>query len=353
MMKFKRLTAILSLFALMLSLCCGCSRSEKYSASFVDTFDTVITLYGYTADATKFNEYAKLCHTEFQYYNQLFDIYNDYEGVNNLKTINDNAGGDPVFVSSDIVDLLTAAKTYYKNTNGKVNVAMGSVLSIWHNYREKGLETPAEAALPSMSILSAASNTTDINDIEIDASASTVRLAQSGMSLDVGAIAKGYACQKVAMKLKDSGFESFVISAGGNVYACGYPLDTGATKWSIGIQNPDTTGSAAVVDTLLVSDMAVVTAGGYQRYYTVDGVNYCHIIDPETLMPCNKYLSVTVIADNSAFADFMATTLYLTDYEEGLELCRKLGVEALWITDSGQKLVSDGYFDYSSEAASN
>ncbi len=343
-----RVTAlVLSAVLVMLALC-SCKKTEKFSGSFMDTFDTVITLSGYTADATAFNEYAAACHTSFLHYHELFDIYNDYPGINNIKTINDNAGKEPVKVDAAIIDLIEDAVEYCRQTNGKVNIAMGSVLAVWHNYRERALADPQSAAVPSKAILTAASGSMDINDIVIDKNNGTVFLNDPGLRLDVGAIAKGYACQKVAEELKRLGFENFVINAGGNVYASGKPDESGAGNWSVGVKNPDTSGMASTVDSLSVTDAAVVTAGGYQRYYTVDGKDYCHIIDPETLMPADQYLSVTVIAPDSALADFMATTLYLTDYEEGVILCRRMGVDALWITSSGQMLFTDGYLDYSS-----
>lgn len=345
----KRLLAAFICAMMVIFSLCGCSgKTEKFSGSFLDTFDTVITLTGYTKDATEFNEYAALCHSRFTYYNQLFDIYNDYPGINNIKTVNDNAGISPVKVDMPIIDMLEAAQDYYARTNGKTNIAMGGVLSVWHNYRERGLADPANASVPSLAILSAAASSMDMIDIEINRKNGTVYLKKSDLRLDVGAIAKGFACQKVAEELKLAGFDSFVINAGGNVYACGSPKESGVNKWNVGVKNPDTSGIAATVDTISVSDAAVVTAGGYQRYYTVDGKDYCHIIDPETLMPGDKYLSVTVIDENSALADFMATTLYLTDYDEGVVLCRRMGVEALWITAEGDMLFTDGYLDYSS-----
>ncbi len=344
----RRVTALVLCIAALLLSFCGCKKTEKFSGSFLDTFDTVITLSGYAHDATEFNEYAAACHASFKHYHELFDIYNTYPGINNIKTINDNAGVEPVKVDGEIIKLLQSAVDYYRQTNGKTNIAMGSLLSVWHNYRERALADPASAAVPSKAILTAASGSMDINDIVIDADKSTVFITDSGLKIDVGAIAKGYACQRVADELKNMGFENFVINAGGNVYAAGKPDESGVDKWSVGVKNPDTSGMASTVDSLSVRDAAVVTAGGYQRYYTVEGKDYCHIIDPDTLMPGDKYMSVTVIAPDSALADYMATTLYLTDYEEGVILCRRMGVDALWITDSGNMLFTDGYIDYSS-----
>ena len=344
----KKLVCLVLALACLLGVLSGCgSKQEEYSGSFFDTFDTVITLYGFAKDATEFNRYAAICHETFMYYHQLFDIYNDYEGINNIKTINDNAGIAPVTVDRELEEFMEYAVIKYYDTDGKVNIAMGSVLSIWHKYRTAGLEDPASAELPPYAVLSAAANQISINDIIIDRTRCTVYLAKSGMSIDVGAVAKGYACQKVAEKLIDEGFENFVISAGGNVYAYGVPQDGSGVKWSVGIQNPDNTSTASLLDTVYVSGKAVVTAGGYERYYIVNGETYSHIIAPETLMPADDYLSVTVIADDSALADYMATELFLSEYERGVALCKAMGVEAIWVTDKGETLYTDGYTEYS------
>ena len=344
----KKILCIVLVIMCLVGSFSGCSKKqEQYSGSFFDTFDTVITLYGFANDATEFNKYIALCHDTFLYYHQLFDIYNNYDGINNLKTINDNAGVAPVKVDRELEEFMEYVVIKYHDTNGKVNVAMGSELSIWYKYRNQGIEDPASAELPPTALLSAAANQMDIEDVIVDRNKCTVYLSQSGMSLDVGAVAKGYACQKVAEKLIDEGFENFVISAGGNVYAHGAPQDGSGVKWSVGVQNPDILSSASFVDTVFVSGKAVVTAGGYERYYTVNGQTYSHIIDPETLMPADNYLSVTVIADDSALADYMATELFLTDYERGRALCRKMGVDAIWVTYKGETMYTDGYTEYS------
>ncbi len=349
-MKVKKLVSILILTVYFLCMLCSCAfRPEQYSGSFIDTFDTVITLYGFAKDATQFNSFAALCHEEFLYYHKLFDIYNEYEGINNLKTVNDNAGESPVKVEKALLDLIIYAKDLYSQTGGMVNIAMGSVLSLWHNYRNEGLLYPTQAGLPSENELKTAARLMDMDKVIINEDQSTLFLSQKGMSLDVGALAKGYACEKVADNLKNKGFENFVISAGGNVYACGSPQDDIGKKWSIGIKNPDLGDTAALTDTVYVENMAVVTAGSYERYYTVNGQTYSHIISPKTLMPGNDYLSVTVIAPSSALADYMATELFLTDIQGGKALCEKMDIEALWILENGELVCSEGYRQYSNK----
>ena len=334
---------------MVLFACCGCSglRKERYSSSFFDTFDTLVTVYGYTKDATEFNEYMGLAHSRFIELHEMFDIYNDYEGVNNIKTINDKAGIEPVKVRSEIIGLLKEAKRLYAETGGRVNIAMGSVLRVWHDYREAGLADPELAELPSYDRLQEAGRHTDLDKVIIDEQTGTVYIEDALLRLDVGAIAKGYACQLVKQELTDAGFESFVISAGGNVCTAGEPAEEGQTAWLVGIQNPDTQAAAEIVDTLEVRDKSVVTAGGYQRYYTVNGERYHHIIDKDTYMPANDDESVTVIGDDSGVADFLSTTLFLMPLDEGKALAKEMNVDAMWIFRDGSFDNTDGYRQYS------
>ena len=182
---------------------------KKYTATFLDVFDTKTEIIGYAESEEVFMRQAELLKEKLFYYHRLYDIYNSYEGLNNLKTINENAGIAEVKVEREIIDLLKLSKEMYKQTNGKVNAAMGSVLSIWHDYREHGVSDPENACLPEMGELKQASEYTDIDHVIIDEDASTVYLEHQEMSLDVGGIGKGYAVQKVAEYARELGMENY------------------------------------------------------------------------------------------------------------------------------------------------
>ena len=136
---------------------------EKYSSTFLDTFDTVTTVVGYTETEEEFNNYVGKIHDRLLELHKLYDKYNDYEGINNIKTINDNAGVKPVKVSKDIIDLIIFSKNLYDEVGTETNIAMGSVLKIWHDYREEGESDPINAKIPPMEELLAASEHTDID----------------------------------------------------------------------------------------------------------------------------------------------------------------------------------------------
>ncbi len=318
---------------------------EQYSATFLDVFHTSSTIVGYAKDEESFTEQVKLLKEELEHYHKLYDIYNDYDGINNIKTINDNAGIAPVKVDGEIIDLLLLAKEMYDTTNGQINVAMGSVLVIWHEYRDAGVNHPESASLPSMEKLEEAALHTDIHQVVIDIEASTVYLTDPAMSLDVGSIGKGYAVEKVAEYAKEIGIENILFSIGGNIRAVGTRID--GSDWRVGIRNPDLDSETEYVKKVQMKDMSLVTSGDYQRYYIVDGTRYCHIIDPDTLMPANEFASVSILTDDSGVADALSTSVFNMPLEDGLTFVNSLeGVEAVWIMHDGTIRYSDNFEDY-------
>lgn len=324
------------------------SSLSRYTATFLDVFDTRTDVVGYSDSEEKFTEQVSLLKEKLEYYHRLYDIYNDYDGVKNIKTINDNAGVAPVEVSRDIIDLLLFSKEMYTQTEGQMNVAMGSVLKIWHDYREAGINNPESAELPSVEELQAAAAYCDIDEIIINEEAMTVYLPDANMSIDVGSIGKGYAVQRVAEYAKEIGMESVLLSVGGNVCAVGSKPD--GNDWRVGIQNPDVNSEETYVQKIDVADACVVTSGDYQRYYMVDGVKYCHIIDADTLMPANYFPSVSIVTTDSGLADALSTSVFNMTFEEGLAFVNSLdGVEAMWILQDGSIEYSDGFAQYAAE----
>lgn len=309
---------------------------KQYNATFLTLFDTVTTVVGKAASEAEFQEMAQLVHDDLEEYHQLFDVYESYQGIHNLKTINDYAGIMPVEVDRRIIDLLLDCKEYYELTGGKVNVAMGSVLALWHEAREDGLNDPANAKLPEIDDLEKAAEHGSFDTIVIDEEAGTVFITDPAQRLDVGAVAKGWSVQRVA----ENAPSGLLISVGGNVCATG-PKDDAGTAWVVGIQNPD--GGDDYLHTISVTDGSVVTSGDYQRYYVVDGKLYHHIIDPDTLYPSDYWRSVTIVCDDSGLADALSTALFLLDQEEGLKLLETCAAEAMWVGMDGEQYYSPGF----------
>ncbi len=331
----KRLILFILAVCLLLPGCNTQPKSTKYTATYLTLFDTVTTVVGFAESEAAFTAQAQWVHDELLVYHQLFDIYNDYEGINNLKTVNDNAGIAPVKVDEKVILLLKDCKRYYEFTGGKVNVAMGSVLQLWHEARNDGINDPVNAYIPDVGALAEAAKHTDPSSMIIDEAASTVYLADPQMRLDVGAIAKGWAAEAVAKAAP----KGLLISVGGNVCATG-PKDDQGTPWVVGIQNPD---GGDYLHTIYVSSGSVVTSGDYQRAYAVDGQLYHHIIDPDTLFPSAYWRSVSVVSGDSALADALSTALFLLPLEEGKQLLKQAGAEAMWVNAEGNIYYSENF----------
>lgn len=332
----------------LLSVSGAAGEASRYKTSFFDVFDTYSEIILYSEQKAAAQEALQKAHSELLALHQLYDIYHDYEGENNLKTINDQAGVSPVKVDPRVISLIRYAQEMEEKTNGRMNIAMGSVLRIWHDYREAGLDDPANAALPDPAALQAAAEHTDIRNVVVDAEAGTVYLTDPQMSLDVGAIAKGYAVELVAQELIADGVTSALMSIGGNVRAIGARGD--GTAWRVSIQNPDLTAEQQSLTTLNLADLSLVTSGSYQRYYTVNGKTYHHIIDPNTLMPAEYSWAVSVLTQDSRLADALSTALFNLSIEDGITLLKGFpGVEALWVTLDGQIVRSEGFAALSGE----
>ena len=325
----------LSLCLLCLAGCAPKAQKTQFTATYLDVFDTVTTVTGLAGSKEEFEIAARQIHEELLRYHRLFDIYNEYDGLNNLKTVNDNAGLSPVTVGKEIIALLKDCKEYHTLTGGLVNAAMGSVLKLWHDARTDSIADPMHGYLPDGAELAEAATHTDIDDLVIDESNSTVFLQDEKTQLDVGAIAKGWATQRIA----ENAPTGLLISVGGNVCATGPKTED--TAWVVGINHPD--GGEAYLHTLYVRDGCVVTSGDYQRFFVVDGKAYHHIIHPDTLMPSGYWRSVTVVCENSGLADALSTALFLLPFQEGLALAQKCGVEAMWLDAAGNRLYTPGF----------
>ncbi len=326
---------------LCLMLLCGCSEilepeQKQHTANFLNLFDTVTTIVGNAEDEEAFKELIQPIYDELEYYHQLFDIYEEYDGVSNIKTINDKAAVSPIKVDTAILDLLQDSKDYYVATNGVFNPAMGSVLRLWHDAREDGINDPENAYLPDADKLKAAAQHINPDNIILDRENSTVFISDPELKIDVGGIAKGWAVQRVCQNAP----KGLLISVGGNVYATG-PKNTDE-PWAVGIANPN---GGENLHVLQIKNGSVVTSGSYHRAYAVDGKLYHHIVDPKTLYPSELWTSVSIVCDDSGLADVLSTSLFLVSQEEGQRLLDKFDAEAMWVDCEGNQYYSPKFKD--------
>ncbi len=343
----KRILSVYVILCIVIGSFCACTQNTektKYTSYSMEYFDTVTTITGYEYTQEAFDEVSEDILLQLGEYHRLYSIYHRFDSLENLCTINELVDGKhrTVTVDSRITDMLLYAKEMYYKTNGTMNIAMGSVLSLWHDYRTIGKDNPSQASLPPMEKLVEASEHCDIENLVIDEKNNTVTLLDDLMTLDVGAIAKGYAVECIAHSLEEKGITGYVLNVGGNVRTIGTKADS--TPWTVGIEDPDSNDYFAYLN---LSGQSLVTSGSYQRFYYVDGKAYHHIIDPDTLMPADGFLSVSVVCNDSGLADALSTALFCLSQEEGSALIESIDdAEALWVTYDGNKTYSSGWNKY-------
>lgn len=322
---------------------CSCGDGEaKSTRVFYEYFDTVteITTFGETNE--EFDRITDEIENILKEYHRLADIYNEYSGTNNLCTVNKKAGKEPVAVSEKLLDLMEYGKEVYSLTNGETNIAFGAVTKLWHEAAEDGNRLPEENELKE------AAKHCNIEDIVIDREKGTLFLKDEKMSVDMGAVAKGYACEMAARYLENEGKTGYALNLGGNLRVTG--KKPGGEFWTAGIQNPDLLSDQAYINVVYLKLPALVTSGSYMRYFTVDGRAYHHIIDPDTLYPKNDFKSVSVLCGNSALADVLSTALFNMSLEEGKALISSMeNVYVLWVDKDGKVHYSNGFEDFIKE----
>lgn len=354
MRQTRRFFAILLLLALLPLNACAARESgetaetpapqrvEPKGKVYYAYFDTVSYVYDYAGDsAERFEDRSAEVSHILQEYHQLFDIYHEYSGITNLCTINKAAGGEALRVDRKLIDFLLYAREMYTLTDGEMNVMLGAVLRLWHDCREAAEDSPKNASIPGEDALREASAHTDISLLEIDEENCTVRIADERASLDVGALGKGYATERAAEYLEQEGAAGYVLNIGGNIRCIGDRPD--GSGWVTAIRDPDDAAENYACR-IRIRDTACVTSGVYERYFTVKGQRYHHIIDRDTLFPAGYYASLTVITRDSALADALSTALFCVPWEEGVKMAKAAGeVEVLWIFPDGEQRSTPGF----------
>lgn len=299
----------------------------RYSFFSFDVFDTFTSILGYTQNQEDFNYFSGVMYAELQRLHMLFDKFNEYPNVNNIATINKNAGIKPVVVDIEIINMINEGIAAYHLTNGIINIAIGPVTNIWRSYINAG-----EEVLPGYEALKNASVYTNISGIIVDEINQTVFLNNENMALDVGSIAKGFAIEHVAQKAQAIGLTSFSLSMGGDVRLGGAPKGE-RPLWNVGVLNPHEQGD--FVDVISGADIAIFSSGNYMRYYRVDGVKMHHIIDPRTLKPSTTAASVTVKHPCGIMAENLSLAAFILDIDQGKELLERFDASALWVLECG------------------
>ena len=230
----------------------------------------------------------------------------------------------------------------YQKTDGAFDIAIYPVMEAW-GFPTQNFQVPSQETLDQLLPL------TDAGNISYDKETRKISFGVEGMKIDLGGIAKGYTSSRIMDIYKDNGITSGLVNLGGNVQALGTKTD--GTKWKIAVQSPDDTEDYLGI--LSVQDKAVITSGGYERYFEQDGVTYHHIIDPKTGYPAESGLvSVTIVSTDGTLADGLSTSLFIMGEEKAADFWRehKDEFDAILMSDDGTLYVTEGLEnDFSTE----
>ena len=233
--------------------------------------------------------------------------------------------------------LVERALELYKKTEGAFDIAIYPVMQAW------GFPTQ-DYHVPDDDILKEKLALADASKVNYDKDTRKIFFDQDGMEIDLGGIAKGYTSSQIMQIYQDCGVTSGLVNLGGNVQALGCKTDGG--KWRVAIQSPDDTEEYLGI--LEIEDQAVITSGGYERYFEEDGVTYHHIIDPATGYPADSGLiSVTIVSDDGTLADGLSTSLFIMGEEKAAQFWRENSdeFEAIMETSDGKLYVTEGIAD--------
>ncbi len=255
----------------------------------------------------------------------------DWKPDSPLMEVNRAAGVRPVPVPPELFFIVERSLRVSELTVGAFDITFAGAGKLW-NWRAPEPEVPAPETVK------ATLANVGWKDVALDFREKTIYLSRPGMRLGLGAIAPGYAGDRALEKIRALGLRDGCVNMSGDVRVIG---KKGGAPWNVAITHPRKRGENLAI--LPVSNAAVSTSGDYERYFEKDGRRYCHIIDPRTGYPADRCQSVTIVAPTLAFADALATAVFVLGPEKGIEVVEQLeGVEALVVSADGTLSLSKG-----------
>ena len=290
---------------------------KKASLSMGTVFET--TIYApdkYVAEKT-FNEVI-------QEINRLDYLMSNYKKESVLSELNRNASAEPAACNKELVGVIEQSLQYSNITDGAFDITIGPLMKEWGFFKKKGRipgKEELESALESVSYKNIIIEEKTIKSLAKKlVTVKTVFFKNPGTQIDLGGIGKGYAVDRAISVLKQNGISSALINFAGNIYTFGTP--PGKDSWVIGLQHPRK--SEGLLGTFEIRDKAVSTSGDYEKFFTIEGKRYSHIIDPRTGNPIKGIVSVTIVTGNATRADALSTGVFVLGLEKGMDLIEQL-----------------------------
>ena len=304
------------------------AESNEEASKDIFAMDTYMTVTAYGAKAQEAVDEAE---AEIQRLDELLSTGNEESEIAQL---NQNKSAT---LSEDAGYLVERALELNKETDGAFDIAIYPVMEAW-GFPTQNYQVPTADTLESLLKLA------DASQIIYDENSRKISFGREGMKIDLGGIAKGYTSSRIMDIYKENNISSGLVNLGGNVQALGTKPD--GSKWRVAVQSPDDTEDYLGI--LSVEDKAVITSGGYERYFEQDGKTYHHIINPKTGYPAeNGLTSVTVVSEDGTLADGLSTSLFIMGKEEAIEFWRAHSDEfdIIMLTDEGKLYVTEGIQD--------
>jgi thiamine biosynthesis lipoprotein len=269
----------------------------------------------YTSDPSAASAASRLA---FDRIAELDRIASDYEPESELNRLCARAGGPPAPVSDELYRLLDRSLTFARESDGLLDPTLKPLTKLWRRAFRQKTRPPADD-------LQAARALVDYRTIRLDPVARTAHLSRAGTLLDLGAMAKGFACEEAQTVLKSQGITSALVAAAGDIVVSAPP--PGEAGWTIGVGSlEDPTGQP--LEVLILHDAGVSTSGDTERFAVIDGVRYSHIVDPRTGLGHVDRASVTVVSPDGTTSDSTDTTIYLMGPEAGFAWLARTHPEA-------------------------
>lgn len=273
---------------------------------------------------TEANSYINLAIEEIT---RIEKLISEWDTNSQTSAINRNAGIKPVKVDKELFELIKRSIQISKLTQGAFDISFASIDKVW-KYDGSMQKLPTEAAIQK------SVEKIGYQNIELNEAQQTVFLKLAGMKIGFGAIGKGYAADKAKQVLIEKGVKAGIINASGDLNSWG--TQPNGDLWKVGITNP--LNKEKVFSWLPIENSAVVTSGNYEKYVTLNGVRYTHIINPKTGYPVVGLNSVTIFSESAELADALATAVFVMGLESGMDFINQLnGIECI-IIDADNKI---------------
>lgn len=306
------------------------SHAQERKFLFTETkMGSPFNLVLVTDDSLKAVRLAQEC---FALVDTLNGLFSDYDSTSELSRLNASAGKEPMIVSSRLWNLLISSRLAWLQSKHAFDISIGPLSRLWRKARK-------EKRFPDSSAVAERKALVGFQQLHLNPADHSVYLPHQGMQLDLGGIAKGYAAQEVVNYLTRKGITRSLADAGGDM-AMGQPPPN-SRGWTIGVNVPETTDDL-LPRKLLLQNKAVATSGDAYQYIEHKGKRYSHIADPRTGYGISSQRNVTVIADNGALADWLATACSILSIKEAMQLTKKLKAELLITELRNRKVV---YYD--------